>query len=90
MREDLYRRSLFFGLPDDEKIEFLEKLVTDPRMKAVWEALARRVTEEKEYLRYVHACEYGIVGWRATHKLTATEHKKYYQEIYDCAAKLNP
>src|SRR5688500_6435595 len=45
-----------FLFPDDQSVIRLETLVTDPRMKNVWDALRRRVGDDEEFVSFVLAC----------------------------------
>jgi hypothetical protein len=86
-----YRRWLYrfsSGLPDEEGTALLGKLITDPRMKDVWKALAKRMEEDSELYQFFRVCEIGITGWRGDMKQTAAERKAFYQDIRDTALKL--
>lgn len=87
IRRKWYRNSLM-GIPDKEGTALLGKLITDPRMKDVWKALAKRIDKDKELYQFFRACENGIAGWRGGLKQTSAERKAFYQEIFDAAAKL--
>ena len=71
-RRQLYRFSL--GLPDVESTALLGKLITDPRMKDVWKALAKRIDKDIELYQFFSACEGGITGWRGDIKQTVHRH----------------
>lgn len=85
-RRYLYRTSL--GLPDEESTVLLGKLITDPRMKDVWKALAKRIDKNVDFFNFIGVCEGGISHWRGNLKQTAAERKAFYQEIRDTAGKL--
>jgi len=86
-RRYLYRTSLGF-LPDEEGTALLGKLISDPRMRDAWKALAKRIDKDIEYFNYFNVCEGGISLWRGDLKQTAAERKAFYQEIHDTAGKL--
>lgn len=86
-RRSFYRKSLF-GLPDKESTELLELLITDLRMKDVWNSLARRIVNDVGYFQFFNACEGGITGWRGSLKQTSSERREFYQKIFDAAARL--
>ena len=86
-RRYLYRTSLGF-LPDEESTTLLGKLITDPRMRDVWRALAKRIDKNVDFFNFIGACEGGISLWRGDLKQTAAERKEFYQEIHDTAGKL--
>lgn len=83
----LYRLSSH-ELPFNQGTVLLGKLITDQRMKDVWEALAKRIEEDIELYQFFHACEGGILGWQSSMKQTALKRKKFYQDIRDTALKL--
>ncbi|MET1085027.1 MAG: hypothetical protein ABWY12_18575 [Burkholderiales bacterium] len=70
------------------RIALLQRLITDLRMKDVWRALGKRIKDEREYLSFYMACSGGVSGWRRSQKLTVSEHKAFYQEIFDVATRL--
>lgn len=89
MRRQLYRTMKLSGLPENEKISLLEKLMTDQNMKTVWVSLSRRYKDEfSEPRRFFHFCQMAIAGWRGDQKQTPSERRAFYQEIYDTTAKL--
>ena len=89
LRRQLYRRSMLFGLPDKEELSLLEKLITDQNMKAAWTALSKRFKDDRKNARqFFSACQFGIAGWRGDPKQTPTERRKFYQDLYDTAGKL--
>jgi hypothetical protein len=87
IRRKIYRQLTIY-LPDEESTAFLEMLITDQSMKAVWVSLTKRTTPERDPLQFFYACERGITGWRGHQKQTTLERRKYYQEIYDIADRL--
>ena len=87
LRRYLYRMPLA-SLPRDEGIELLERLITAEAMKSVWVALGKRVSDDRELYKFLGACERGIMGWRGDQKLSITERRKSYQDIFDTVAKL--
>jgi hypothetical protein len=84
----LTRWSLKRGLPDTERTELLGKLLTNPNMKGVWAALAKRAANETAPWEFYLACEMGIAGWRGDQKQTQTERQAFYQEISESAENL--
>jgi hypothetical protein len=84
----LTRWSLQRGLPDTERTELLGKLLTNPNMKGVWAALAKRTANESAPWEFYLACEMGIAGWRGDQKQTPIERQSLHQEISETAEKL--
>lgn len=89
LRRQIYRSMIIGGLPDNEEIVLLEKLITDKNMKSVWASLSKRFKDEqKDPHDFFMVCQRGITGWRGDQKQTPAERKVFYQEIYDSASKL--
>jgi hypothetical protein len=89
MRRQLYRGMLFGGLPENEEISLLEKLISDQNMKSVWTTLSKRYTDEwQDPRQFFDVCQRGITGWRGDLKQTPAERREFYQEIYDTVLKL--
>lgn len=88
IRRQLYR-NILMGIPKNEKLSLLEKIISDQNMKSVWVALSKRYKDEfTDPRRFFHACQMAIAGWRGDLKQTPSERKAFYQEIYDTTAKL--
>ncbi|SIR91562.1 hypothetical protein SAMN05880566_1446 [Janthinobacterium sp. TND4EL3] len=85
-RASVYRSSLF--LPGDEELQLLERVLTDLRMKVVWNILQRREKAESDYRCFWSACSGAIVGWRGEPKHSAKERRAHFQKIFEHAAEL--
>ena len=86
LKEALYRKQMF--LPSVEGDKLLGRLLSDQRMKEVWQALARRKKTEDDARRFWMMCDSCIVGWRGEPKLTKIERIEILKNIQDAAAKL--
>ena len=75
-------------LPRDERIELLNKLLTDLRMKKVWKSLDKRIINDNQYKRFWFNCERAIAGWRYSPKYTTSERRKHFKKIHDSAIAL--
>lgn len=80
---------LMFLFPTKERVALLGRLLTDPRMKNVWNALARRISIDQEFCDFFSTCNSGLDCWRKDLKWTASERKACSQEIQDTVAKLD-
>lgn len=70
--EKLYRQGLGF-LPTEESHALLLKLISDLRMKVVWESLARRKKTDNDSFKFWLACNRAVGGWRGEPKITEKE-----------------
>lgn len=86
VHENFYRKSL--GLPTEESDYLLAKLITDLRMKEVWNSLARRRTSDNDAIRFWMACEGAIQGWRGEPKITPKERIQILEDIQQLLADL--
>jgi len=66
----------------------LLRMLTDLRMKNVWEALQRRSKNDQDYSRFWSACTGAILRWRGELKHSAKEQREFYERIYEHAAEL--
>ena len=57
-------------------------------MRPVWKALEKRFEDPSDVLWFFEACQLGILGWRESSKLTASEHRALYDEIDAATARL--
>jgi len=90
LRRQLYRTMIFSGLPAEEEIALLEKLITNHSMKPVWASLSKRFKDEQKDPRlFFFYCKRGITDWRGDQKQTPAERRAFYQELYDTVAKLS-
>ena len=87
LRKLLYRNS-FVTIPDNERTRILGQLITDERMRSVWNSLGRRHNSDRDFTDFVVACEEGIGNWRGEEKLTASERKRIAKSICDATEKL--
>lgn len=83
-----YRKWMRRRLPDQQRTELLEKLITDLTMKRVWTAIAKRSTDESDPWQFFIACERGIGGWRGDQKQTKKKRNAFHQKIHDTAREL--
>ena len=86
LRTDLSKWSFF--IPEKESAELLEKLITDQRMKTVWASITRRVETELEFVHFWGNCDKIIQEWPRTQRLSAKQHKEYFQKIHEHALVL--
>ena len=74
---------------DKESIELLQKLITEQRMKTVWDLISKRVETEHEFVVFWSLCNRIIKDWPRTLKLSNKQHKEYYKKIHDYARILS-
>jgi hypothetical protein len=86
IKEHHYRKTLF--LNKKESIPLLEKILTDPRMRAVWLSLDRRRKSDGDELKFWWTCQSAIVGWRGEPKITPKEKKQILVDVIDSVKKL--
>lgn len=86
MKEALYRNQIF--LPSLEGDKLLGRLLTDQRMKEVWQTLARRKKTEDDARRFWMMCDSCIVGWRGEPKITQNERVAILERIQESVAEL--
>lgn len=78
-----------YGLPRSQKLQLLDNLIVNPAMEGAWKSLFKRFADdEKDSLIFFQACESGILGWDADHKLMKSEKKQLFQDIDDTALRL--
>lgn len=86
LRQSLYRNQL--ALPADESLELQHKMVSDPRMRDVWNTLKRREKTPQDSIKLWRACEDILLSWRGQPKFTSKERQEFYKSIFDHAAAL--
>jgi hypothetical protein len=68
-----------YFLPEREKTQLIQKLLTDDRMESVWRAIGKRASKSnRPYHEVLHGIEHAITGWRRDLKLSATDKRAYY------------
>lgn len=85
----LYRRLPIIELPLDQRINLLRKILTDERMRNVWENLSKRNSDESKWARFWFACESAITGWKGDLQLSGKKREEYFREIHAHAIKLS-
>jgi hypothetical protein len=76
-------------LADKESLLLLGRLLTDLRMKDVWNALAKRSSNDNHFFLFLFACVRGLRGWQLDRKYTASERKALSQELQSTIALLD-
>ncbi|NBQ67604.1 MAG: hypothetical protein EBU46_01750 [Nitrosomonadaceae bacterium] len=80
---------IFVLFPLKEQIEVLEKLITNPGMKKVWNKLSKEVKDDYEYEQFWQACIEAKAGGVRDFQRTKKEHEKHFQQIKECALELS-
>jgi len=79
----------FSVFPQEKRIELLEKLLTDTRMKPAWTSISKRAKDNYEYEQFWQNCQEGIHKGRCSKKRSAAQHEKFFQKINKCSLVLS-
>nr|WP_315486788.1 hypothetical protein [uncultured Undibacterium sp.] len=81
------RKNQFF-LPYEEGDKLIEKLISNPSMKSVWEALERRQISDRYAIDIYTVCDSTILAWRHSPKKSPMERNELLLNIIRTASAL--